>query len=90
MRAPLSAVTFAVCALLAGSAAAQARATFSSARFQPAIGPGNYLGTLGASSLPPPRRAYGVWIDYATDTLIAPRPCRTLSGVRTCSARDVP
>ena len=89
MRASCSvfAVVVACVAGASASASAQPRSTFSSARYHPALGPQNYFALEGASSLPPSRSSYAVWLDYAVDTLVAPDPCRSLEGARQCDGR---
>ena len=87
--APCLRAAFALLAL-AWSANAEAQARdFSTVRFRPAVGPGNYLGLDGAAVQTRGARSYAVTLDYAADLLVADHPCRALNNVARCVDESV-
>jgi len=87
---PLPRAALLLCALvgLPAGAAAQPKRGFSTVRYRPAVGVGNYLGLEGAQTGPAGVRTYGVAFDYARDTLAVSHPCRAVGGGAVCDDRD--
>jgi hypothetical protein len=73
-------------ALFSSHAAAQATRDFSTVRYRPAVGPGNYLGLESAQVGTHRSLSYALAFDYSADTLTVDEPCRGLSNVQSCSA----
>ncbi|MDB4972647.1 MAG: Flagellar motor rotation protein MotB [Myxococcaceae bacterium] len=70
--------------LHSSSARAQSKHDFSTLRYRPALGPGNYLGLEGAQTLSPRKLSYGLAFDYSEKTLHADHPCRNLANLQRC------
>lgn len=73
---------------LPGRLSAQSAKEFSTLRFYPAVGQGNFLGVDGARVGTHLATTYGAYFDYAADTLTSKHPCDQLSDVRTCSSGE--
>jgi hypothetical protein len=85
--APLAVLAFV--ALTSSRGDAQARADFSTARYRPAVGPGNYLMSEGAQTGAHLQLSYGFAFDYARDPLRIDRPCRELGQVTRCEKDEL-
>ncbi len=77
-------------ALISARARAQEKRDFSSVRFRPAVGVGNYLALDGAQVGPPGQVSYALAFDYADTPLTVEDPCRSLAAVAECKAHDHP
>jgi hypothetical protein len=75
-------------ALHSSLAQAQPKHDFSTVRYRPAVGPGNYLGLEGAQAGTHRELTYGLAFDYSQSTLAVDQPCRALANVATCGARE--
>jgi hypothetical protein len=73
-------------ALVSSPASAQVKRDFSTLRYRPAVGPGNYLGLESAQTGAHGQLAYGLAFDYGADTLTVDHPCRGLQNVARCDA----
>ncbi len=71
----LCAATLLLAVLSTGHAAAQSKKDFSTVRFYPAPGTGNYIGLLGAEVGKHRQASYGVMLDYSQNTLEVGDPC---------------
>src|SRR4051812_39834277 len=71
-------------ALQSSSTQAQSKHDFSTVRFRPAIGPGNYLGLEGAQTGAHLQLSYGLAFDYSQSTLEVDKPCRDLANLASC------
>lgn len=65
------------------AAHAQSKKDFSTVRFYPAVGAGNYIGVEGAVVSNHLHPSYGVWFDFSADTLRVDEPC---DGIRNAAA----
>src|SRR5690606_40554509 len=54
---------------------AQSKKDFSTVRFYPAVGAGNYIGVEGAVVSDHLNPSYGAWFDFSADTLRVADPC---------------
>lgn len=63
------------------SAHAQSKRDFSTVRYRPAVGPGNYFALEGADLPQHGQASYALAFDYATDTLVVEHPCRALANL---------
>jgi len=75
-------------ALTSSHAAAQSKRDFSSVRYRPAIGPGNYLGVESAQTGTHLALTYGAAFDYSADTLTVEKPCSGLANLQACTAGE--
>ncbi|MDB4985639.1 MAG: Flagellar motor rotation protein MotB [Myxococcaceae bacterium] len=75
-------------ALHSSQAHAQPRHDFSTVRYRPAIGPGNYLGVEGAQTGSHLQLTYGLAFDYSAKTLEVAHPCGGLTNVQRCDERS--
>lgn len=58
-----------------GTAGAQSKKDFSTVRYYPSVGVGNYIGVDGAQVGGHRHSSYGAWLDYSQDTLKVDEPC---------------
>src|SRR4051794_40760697 len=58
-----------------GSAAAQSNKDFSTVRYYPSVGVGNYIGLDGAQVGGHRHSSYGAFLDYSQSTLKVDDPC---------------
>jgi OOP family OmpA-OmpF porin len=65
-----------------GMAAAQNKKDFSTVRFYPSVGVGNYIGVDGAEVGGNKHTSYGVMFDYSADTLTVDNPCDAIRNLR--------
>ena len=72
-----------------GGAKAQSYSDFSTQRFRPTVGPGNYLGLDGATVQAAGAITYGLAFDYAAEALVVEHPCRALENLARCRDRRV-
>jgi hypothetical protein len=70
------------------SAQAQSKKDFSTVRFYPAAGPGNFIAVEGANVAGHLTRSFGVFFDYAADTLVVERPCDGIRNAVRCQNRE--
>ena len=63
---------------------AQSKHDFSTLRYRPAIGPGNYLGVESAQIGAHLALSYGLAFDYSEKTLNLDHPCRGLTNLASC------
>ena len=75
-------------ALFSSRASAQVKHDFSSVRYRPAVGPGNYLGLEGTQVDAHGALSYALAFDYSADTLTVEDPCGGLSNVASCTAGE--
>jgi hypothetical protein len=75
-----------IVALPGGHADAQVKHDFSTVRYRPTVGPGNYLGLEGTQVAAHLQASYAVAFDYSANTLHVDNPCGGLSDVLRCSA----
>jgi len=73
---------------LQSSAQAQSAKDFSTLRFYPAVGRGNFIGVDGAAVGTHLATTYGAYFDYSANTLTEQHPCSAISGARTCSSGE--
>lgn len=75
-------------ALTCSGVRAQPRNDFATVRFRPAPGIESYLAIEGAATGTPGLRTYGLWLDYATETLRVSHPCRAIGSPFGCTDRE--
>jgi OOP family OmpA-OmpF porin len=61
---------------------AQSKSEFSTVRFYPAAGSGNYIGVDGANLAS--NMTFGAFFDYSTNTLVVDSPCAGIKGEQFC------
>jgi OmpA-OmpF porin, OOP family len=83
--AALGAATF---ASIHTPAQAQSKKDFSTVRFYPAVGPGNYLGVEGATVKGDKSGTFGAFFDYSADTLVVEEPCAGIQNVQRCTDKE--
>jgi OOP family OmpA-OmpF porin len=66
-------------------AEAQSKKEFSTVRFYPAVGPGNYIAVEGATVKGRAAPTFGVYFDYAADTLVIDKPCDGIRNLDRCT-----
>lgn len=76
MRGSLTALSCAaLLSLYASAVAAQSKLDFSTIRYRPAVGPGNYLSLEGTTIAPHKKPTFGLSFDYASKPLRIDDPC---------------
>jgi OOP family OmpA-OmpF porin len=81
-------LALACAASTAARAEAQSKKEFSTVRFYPAVGPGNFITVEGANVSGHLRRSFGFHFDYAADTLKLERPCDGIPDAVRCENRE--
>jgi OOP family OmpA-OmpF porin len=79
-----------LCASFASLASAQSKQDFSTVRFSPAPGAGNFVTVDGAKVGAHLNTSYGVFLEYATNTLVVEDECSNIPNVSSlCANKDV-
>jgi OmpA-OmpF porin, OOP family len=74
--------------LSAQPARAQSKKDFSTVRFYPAAGPGNFISVEGANVSGHRMRSFGLFFDYSADTLRLERPCDGIPNAVRCENHE--
>jgi OOP family OmpA-OmpF porin len=82
------AVAIASAALSSAPVEAQSKKDFSTVRFYPAAGPGNFITVEGAHVGGHLAPSFGLFFDYAADTLKLERPCDGIPNAVRCENRE--